>query len=69
MVYLITDNILFPISLHIFNNLLSMVISYIPNIGTLFDSDISIIILAVLTVISLIRVIEYGNPKKDPMIF
>lgn len=57
--YLMSENILVPITLHMFNNLISMAVSYIPNIGLIFDSEIGMLIVGILTIISLIYLLIF----------
>ncbi|WP_407374703.1 CPBP family intramembrane glutamic endopeptidase [Methanobrevibacter sp.] len=69
--YLISNNILVPITLHMLNNLLSMAVSHIPNIELAFHSQIGMIILGIFTVISLIYIIKFiiegYNKIKSPV--
>ncbi|WP_458453239.1 CPBP family intramembrane glutamic endopeptidase [Methanobrevibacter sp.] len=56
--YLLTENILVPITLHMLNNLISMIMGYIANIGSFFTGWAMIIIYC-LTIISLIYILRF----------
>lgn len=60
IVYLVTENIVVPISLHMLNNLISLCVPYIPNLELIINTEIGKIILAALTVISLIYLIYFN---------
>ncbi|MGX8693688.1 MAG: CPBP family glutamic-type intramembrane protease [Methanobrevibacter sp.] len=51
--YLISENILVPITLHMLNNLISFSVPYIPNIGAILETDIALAVLAILSVVCL----------------
>lgn len=57
--YVLTDNILMPISLHMTNNLISMLVSYIPNIESIFTC-FEVIIIYILTIISLVYILRFN---------
>ena len=54
--YLLTENILVPITLHMMNNLISFSVPYIPNIVSILETDIALAVLAISTVISLVYI-------------
>lgn len=57
--YLLSSNILIPVTLHMLNNLLSITVSHIPNMESHLSSQIAMIILTILTVISLIYIFKF----------
>lgn len=57
--YLKTDNIFVPISIHMMNNLLSFIISPMPFMENLFENNIFIAVLAILTIISAVYIIKF----------
>lgn len=57
--YLVTENIMFPITLHMLNNIISMSFPYIPNLELFLNSEIGMVSLAILTVISLIYILRF----------
>ncbi len=57
--YLISSNILIPISLHMFNNLLSIGVSHIPNLEIILASQTGMILLVLLTIISLAYIFKF----------
>lgn len=60
IVYLTTDNIIVPITLHMLNNLISFSIPYIPNLEIYLTSQSGIIILEILAIISLIYIMYFN---------
>jgi hypothetical protein len=57
--YLISGNILIPITLHMLNNLISMLVPYIPNIIKTINSQIGGTSLIILTTISLVYILIF----------
>ena len=57
--YLISENVLVPITMHILNNLISIGVPYIPNITSIFDSQIFLNVIYILATISLIYILIF----------
>ena len=69
--YLISGNILIPITLHMLNNLISIFVPYIPNIIEFINSEIGMVVIAILTIISLAYILifiirGYNEIKSNP---
>lgn len=58
IIYLLTENILVPITIHMLNNFISMIMGYIVNIDSFFTTWAMIIIYC-LTIISLIYILRF----------
>lgn len=58
IIYILTENILVPITIHMLNNLISMIMGYIANMGSFFTGWAMIIIYC-LTIISLIYILRF----------
>ena len=59
VVYLKTENIFVSISIHMANNLLSLVVSMLPFMETLFSNDSFLMILAVMSLLSFAYIVRF----------